>query len=299
MPLGFPLTATAKPLAWHWHPIAWFALASLATAYGALAAATRSSPRRFGRPVISGRNIAMFALGWILLASSLTWPLDDLARQWSFLARMSQQIVLSLAVPPLLLASLPRWLYARASAHHVADATLRALTHPVTATVIFSCTTFASFLPSVVRTEAGSHLAHAGVSVGLVAAGAVMWTPVLRLLPGARQLSTGGRIAYLFIQSILPNFPALIFIFARHPFYAVYASHATSLGISALADQQLAGATAKVAGITILWGTAAAIWLRSERAQRAGMDPDPLTWDDVERELRRAERRPRRRSNTG
>ncbi|MGH9208374.1 MAG: hypothetical protein ACRD1G_17770, partial [Acidimicrobiales bacterium] len=70
--------------------------------------------------------------------------------------------------------------------------------------------------------------------------------------------------------------------------------HSPVLGLAPLTDQRLAGALAKLVGIAVLWGAAAAILVRAQRAEEAGMDPDPLGWDDVERELRRLDRRPGR-----
>jgi cytochrome c oxidase assembly factor CtaG len=121
-----------------------------------------------------------------------------------------------------------------------------------------------------------------------------MWMPALRTIPGERYLSTGGRAGYLMIQAILPSFPALVFIFAQRPLYAAYAQAPTTLGLAPLLDQQAAGALAKVAGLGILLGAAGFFLFRWHQAEETGSDPDPLLWDDVERELRRLERRSRR-----
>ena len=121
-----------------------------------------------------------------------------------------------------------------------------------------------------------------------------MWIPALRTIPGEHFLSTGGRAGYLMIQAILPTFPALVFIFAQHPLYTAYAHAPTTLGLSPLLDQQMAGALAKVAGLGILLGAAGFFLLRWHQAEEEGADPDPLLWDDVERELRRLERRSRK-----
>jgi cytochrome c oxidase assembly factor CtaG len=118
-----------------------------------------------------------------------------------------------------------------------------------------------------------------------------MWIPATRLVPGTRPLSVAARIGYLFAQSVLFNFPALILIFAAHPIYPVYAAHVhAALGIGARADQQLAGAIGKVVGVGVLIAAVAIILNLGWRAEEAGQDPDPLLWDDVERELRRLER---------
>ena len=247
----------------------------------------------------SPRQTASFALGLLASAMAVTWPVADLAQHWSLLARMVQQILLVLIAAPLLLLGVPRTAYASATRNRLVDSALRGVTRPAPAAVVFSVVAVGCLTPGVVDAEAHSWLVDAAVELALCVAGLVMWLPVLRLLPDARHLSIGGRMGYLFVISILPNFPALVFIFAQHPFYGVYADHLGLFGLSPLADQQIAGAVTKLTGILVLWGTAALIWVRGEKAQNAGLDPDPLTWGDVQRELERAERRNRRRSKAG
>jgi putative membrane protein len=99
----------------------------------------------------------------------------------------------------------------------------------------------------------------------------------------------------------VPTVPASFLTFADEPLYKFYAHVPRIWGISAVEDQQLAGAIMKLAGGAILWGTIFVIFFRwyqrqdredkarraAERAQRAG--EAVLTWDEVERELTRTE----------
>jgi cytochrome c oxidase assembly factor CtaG len=127
----------------------------------------------------------------------------------------------------------------------------------------------------------------------LLAGGLVMWVPALQVVPGAgRPLRHAGRAAYLIVQSVLPSFASLIFIFDRHAVYAAFQHSARSVGLSPLADQQLAGVLAKVVGLAILLGAAGAILLRGDAAAEERLPPGTLTWDEVDRELRRLEDRP-------
>ena len=162
------------------------------------------------------------------------------------------------------------------------------------ATLLFNAAVVASFVAPAINGEARSGAIAAGINLGLLAVATLMWIPALRTIPGERYLSTGGRAGYLMVQAILPTFPALVFIFAQHPLYSAYAQAPTTLGLSPLLDQQVAGALAKVAGLGILLGAAGFFLLRWHHAEEDGSDPDPLLWDDVERELRRLERRSRK-----
>lgn len=281
------------PLAWHAHPGAWAVVAAGALGYAV--AVLRLEPPAYARGSSARRvepwRVACFAAGLAALGASSVWPLADLARTWSASAHVGQQVLLVLAAPPLLLLGLPRWLVDRATKWRAADWVARTVTHPVTAFVAFNAAVVAAWTPVVVQLEARSTLADAGVRVLLLAAGVVLWLPALRVLPGGRPLTVAQRIGYLFAQSIVFNFPALILIFAHHPLYPVYAAHVRVLGMSPVADQQVAGALAKVLGFGVLLGAVALVLTRAQRAEQAGADPDPLRWDEVEHELRRLDRR--------
>jgi putative membrane protein len=241
----------------------------------------------------SRRQQMSFGVGLLVLLIALDWPLAELADS-SLLARMAQRSLLLLVAPPLLLLGLPRWLIGRLTRPAIVDNVLGFLTQPVVATLLFNAAVVASFLPAAINGEARSAAIAAGINLGLLAVAIIMWMPALRTIPGERHLSTGGRAGYLMVQAVLPTFPALVYIFAQHPLYTAYAHAPTTLGLSPLLDQQVAGALAKVAGLGILLGAAGFFLLRWHQAEETGADPDPLLWDDVEQELRRLERRSRK-----
>ncbi len=120
----------------------------------------------------------------------------------------------------------------------------------------------------------------------------MLWAPVLDVVPG-RPMSAFGRAGYLVVQSIVPSFLSLVWIFARHPLYPPFAHSQHIAGMSPLLDQQLSGFVAKFLTIATLWTVAI---VRLNRDHDAGGDPDigTLSWHDVSRELARAERREQR-----
>jgi cytochrome c oxidase assembly factor CtaG len=269
--------ALSGPLwSWHPHPLSWSLVLVLGGLY--LRAARRAvEPAR-------ERDVAFFALGLFLLYSFLDWPVADLAAR-SLLVHLAQQTVLLLAVPPLLLLGSRAW-----TARLRLPGALRPVPSPAGATLVFNAVVMGSFLPAVMNGVVRNGAAAAGMDLLLLLAGLVMWVPALQIGPAAgRPLSHPGRAAYLIIQSVLPSFASLIFIFARHPVYEVFRDSARSVGLSPLADQQLAGALAKVVGLAVLLGAAGAILLRGDDASEDELPPGTLTWADVERELRRLE----------
>jgi cytochrome c oxidase assembly factor CtaG len=126
----------------------------------------------------------------------------------------------------------------------------------------------------------------------ILLAGFVLWAPVLTRLPGTHHLSALARGGYLIVQSILPSFLSVIWIFARRPLYPAY-SHHTLAGMSPLLDQQLAGFVAKLGTIAVLWTVAFVIMNRAKVMDGADDQPETLIWSDVEREIERADRRDR------
>lgn len=282
---------TGGPWAFHSHAAAWSALAVL----GALFVLA-------GRPARRTRRQRWQLTGGLLaLALSLTWPLADLAARWSLTALLVQRLLLTLVVAPLLLLSLPLPLLARLTRPAPIDALVDLFSRPPVAVLTFSAVVIGTLVTPAVQAQASSDAWRGVFDALLLFAGVVLWVPVIGHLPGARRTSPVGRAAYLVVQSVLPNFPAVVFIFARHPLYAAFAHAHRAIGLSAVVDQQLAGIVAKVGTLPVLWTAAYRALARAQRAEERGMDDEPLYWADVERALERNARAERRlgRSRSG
>jgi cytochrome c oxidase assembly factor CtaG len=274
---------------WSFHPDVpvWVILALLAAAYA------HGVHNRGGA---SRRHIAA-AIGALVLALiALSWPLAELAAHTSLTALVVQRALLLLAVPPLVLGAVPPPLMARLTRPAVIDWVLRRCSRPAIAVVIVTLVAVATLTTPAVEAQGSSAWARAGLDLALLAAGFVLWTPVSPRLPGTDRPSALGRAGYLIVQSVVPSFLAIIWIFARHPLYPHFATGPRIFNVSPLLDQQLAGFVAKFATIAVLWTVAFVDLSRAQHALSQGQDPDPLLWSDVERHLERAERRARRRA---
>ena len=82
----------------------------------------------------------------------------------------------------------------------------------------------------VVTLAATSDVARVVIQIVVLLSGFVLWAPVLTELPGAQPLSAFGRGGYLIVQSIVPSFLSVIWIFARRSLYSSYDHHGTVLG---------------------------------------------------------------------
>ncbi len=292
------------PFSYHIHPVVTAAALVAAVLYpvvlaGAwghrtrrLAGGTGRQPYPFHRALshLRRRQAVLFYTGVLSAYLALAWPLGDLARHYSVLAYLGSNSLLVLGSTPLMLAGLPRWFFAEITRRRLVDTALRIMTRPIAATVVFSTVVVCSMLPAVVEVETTNELAWAAFHFALMAAAAVMWVTALSLLPGLHRLSTYGRVGFLFVQSLLPTFPGIALIFAKHSFYATYRAGAPTIGLSPLADQQLAGAAIKGLSILVLWTVAALILAKASKDEEQGRDPESLTWDDVEREFERQKR---------
>jgi cytochrome c oxidase assembly factor CtaG len=278
--------AVVHPFDWHLHVLWLVAFVAGLFAYGW---ATR-------RPEweATGRQRFLFVCGMVVLLLAVSWPLGDLAAHWLLMALVLQRLLLTLAVPPLLVLGTPRTLIARLTRPAAMDALLRVVVRPLPAVVIVTVVAVATLTTGVVSLAARSDVARVAIELIVLTSGFVLWAPVLTELPGAPRLSPLGRGGYLIVQSIVPSFLSIVWIFARHSLYPPFTHAGKVVGLSSLLDQQLAGFLAKLSTIAVLWTVAFVIMTRPSAADAGGRDAEPLMWSDVEREIERADRRERR-----
>lgn len=280
--------ASASESAWafHAHPDVWLVVGVVGAAYWW---AVRRTPA--GEAPVTRRQAVLFSLGLLALWVHGDWPVHDLAEDHLLFVHMLQHAGFQLIAAPLLLLGLPGWLFRRL---FDGRRVLRFLVRPLVAGLLFNLVVVLSHWPAVVNTVLEVHPLHLGVHVVLFAAAVLMWLPVLNLdrAPSLPQLRDPARMVYLFLQSVLPTVPASFLTFAERPIYRYYADAPRVLGLSAVDDQQLAGALMKIYAGSILWGVIVVMFFRwyarDQRASAAARRSDVLTWEDVEREFERS-----------
>jgi cytochrome c oxidase assembly factor CtaG len=272
--------------AFHLHLGAWVAIAGVGLLY---AVAVRWAARR--QPVrLTGRQRWAFVAGLAALVAALTWPVADLAAHWSLTALVAQRLLLTLVAAPMLLLALPSSVIAAVTRPAPVDRALEVVTRPVVAVVVFTVIAVGTLLTPAVAAQASSGAVRALFDALLLGGGFVLWGPVLRHIPGASRPSPIGMAVYLFVQSVVPGFPSVIYVFAHHPLYPAFAHAHAAFGLSPVNDQQVAGVLAKVATLPVLWSVAWVALTRAAREETQGTSQDTLTWTEVERQLQRAER---------
>jgi len=280
------MMAAGHLLDWHFHVFWSIALPLLLIAY---VVATRPEGQR-----ASNRQVLSFVTGLIVFGVAVLWPLGDLAAHWSLLALVLQRLLLMLAVPPLLVLGTPRPILTRITRPPPVDAVLRIAVRPIPAIAIVTVIAVGSLTTDAVSLAARSEVARVIVQCLILGAGAVLWAPVMTQLPGAKKITALGRGGYLIVQSIVPSFLSIVWIFAKRPLYPAYSHHGTVFDMSPRLDQQLSGFLAKLSTIAVLWTVAFIIMTRGHVFAGTDDETEPLLWTDVEREIERAERRDRR-----
>ena len=263
-------SATGAPWTWSWQafPGVWVFIGLVVGAY-AFAARRLGPPRsaEAGRPVRAS-EVLLFALGILALWVGLDWPVGLLAAGYLLSARTAQYLLFVLVAPPLLLLGTPRWLLRRLLRAPLLFRAARALTRPLVPLLVYNTVLVGVHLPPVVGLAGGSQLTSFGLDMVVIASGLVFWWPALGLLPELKPLGYAGRIGYLMLSVFVPTVPAVFFTYARYPIYALYELAPRVAGISAVADQQVAGLMMKTVGGVILFTVMSVMFFRWHRSER-------------------------------
>ena len=222
-------------------------------------AGTRRLARRW-----PARRTAAFLAGIGVVVIALQSGIDAYDDQMLSI-HMVQHMLLLLVAPPLLLAGRPLVLALRALAPRRRGAITAALhrtrgvTGPVPALAAFTAVILLTHLPSFYDATLRHPALHDVEHAVYIAAGLLMFSPLLDGDPVPRHRLGGlGKLLYL-IVAMMPM--ALVGAYLnRHPtlFYAPYGPPARALGISVLDDQAQAGAIMWVLGGVVM--TAVGLW---------------------------------------
>lgn len=192
---------------------------------------------------------------------------------------MVQHLLLLSVAPPLLLAGRPLMLVVRGGprpARAPAARGLRrlsSLTHPFVCLGVFYAVVLGTHVPGVYDAAVSHPTLHECEHGVYLVAGTAVWWPMVDGDPAAaRRLSGLGRLAYV-TAAMLPMTAVGVYLYrAPSLFYPAYAGPARGLGVSALADQALAGSIMWVAGGFVmgmagLWQVMAALVDEERRMQ--------------------------------
>jgi putative membrane protein len=210
-----------------------------------------------------------FGLGLFTLWVALETPIDTISDHYLDSVHMLQHVLLGFVAPPLMLLGLSPDMVSRL----VRVPGVRAVTEPVPAQLIAGAVMVVWHLPVLYDFTLHSESVHIVEHVMFIAAGVVMYWPMLEATSAhARwQLSPGGKLLYMLVATLPQDGVALALMFSRVPFYEYY-THVPRLvpSLTPVIDQTVAGAvlmilgkaTLAVAGIVVFFR-----WFGSEHRE--------------------------------
>lgn len=261
---------SAQGLAWSWtwrpYPGVWLFIGALAAVYGLVLRSGRATEAAERGRAASG--IAGLLTLWV----ALDWPVGTLGAGYLASVHMVQYLLIALVVPVLLLLGVPRAAWARIAADPRRVRVLRRLTHPLVTLAAFNLVLFATHVPSVVDSLMATQAGSFALDSSWLAAGLLMWWPVVAPVPERPRFPYPLKMGYLFLNTVLNTLPYAFLTFGDLPFYATYELAPRVGAITARGDQQVAGVLMKVAGGAILWTAITILFFRwfgsEERAER-------------------------------
>lgn len=242
-----------------WRPDVALLVALLGVCYAVFAWHLRRSSNPFSSPGgvhVGWRRHSAFSSGLILLYV-VQGPLQELAQRQSFSAYVLQMLLMTMALPWLLVFSLPSELLASVVRLGWWRSVWRSLVQPVVALVTYTSFLTAMLLPPIQHSIVTVNWLHVIVSPLLFLSAICFWWPLASPLAEVPSLTRGRQLFYLAYAS---NFmmPVIVYLFlAQHPWYDVYLSEGPG---RALADQQLGSVVMLLAMYAVYGGLAIKIY---------------------------------------
>jgi len=224
-------------LQWHWDPGVLLFLAALCVGYGVGIGPLR---RKYdlGEPA-TRRQILLFLSAIALIFITLVSPLDAIGNDYLFSAHMTQVILLTTFIPPLLLLGLPEWLLDPLFRSGPLHRMMSGMSFLFLATFVFNVNFLLWLIPSLYNPAVQHMPLHDLQSLLFLLTGFLNWWPLITPVRQGKRWSQPIQLLYLFLDGIPLGIACVILFFADNSFYAVYNNAPHLWGISTLADFQL------------------------------------------------------------
>jgi putative membrane protein len=224
--------------------------------------------RRSDLESVAGWRAGMFLLGLLFIWMATVSPLAALDHVM-LTAHMVQHLLLMTLAPPLILLGVPvkplvhRPLqqFLQAIGRPLRSALMqkmgRALTHPALCWFAAVGTLVVWHIPSMFALGLRSQMWHGIEQVSFLASGLLFWWPVVQPCRSASKWPESSLLVYLFLATLPCDILSGFLVFCDRVVYPVFLSSSQSFGLSALEDQQCAGALMWTC-VTIVYVIAAA-----------------------------------------
>ena len=259
---------------WTWDPAQLLLIAAAAFLYyrRAHTLAVRGAPVPLWRRLV-------FALGLLLALLAVASPIHEFGEKQFFFAHMLQHILLGDLAPLCMVAGLTGPILRPVLAIALFQR-LRFLAHPLVAVPIWAVNLIVWHLPFAYQGALHPDALHAAQHILFFTCGCLMWAPVLEVLPAPEWFGTGAKLGYIAAVRIVETILGNVFVWSGGVFYHYYEHPVERWGISAHADQGIAGGLMMIEGSIVTLAAIAWLFLRmageSELRQQLleqGVDP--------------------------
>jgi cytochrome c oxidase assembly factor CtaG len=258
-------------LSWSLSPLVLVVTALFAGLYGRRWWNVRTAPaaRPEQAPVW---RAACFALALVLVLAALVSPLDSLADQLFFM-HMLQHVLLLDLVPILAIVGLTKVLLRPMTrAVHTLERRAGPLAHPAFAVALYVGVIWAWHIPAAYDTALRHSFVHVLEHLTFLLAGSLYWWHLLSPVRARMRLSGLGPVAYMASTKLFVGALGMGLAFAPVALYPYYEHHARVWGISAAADQSIAGISMAVEQSLVMGVALVVLFIRalaeSEREQQ-------------------------------
>jgi putative membrane protein len=224
-----------------------------------------------------------FYAGLAAIFFSLNGWLHDLSDYYLFSAHMVQHLVLTILVPPLLIAGTPGWMLRPLLRNPVVARIARALTKPKVCFATFNIVLAAWHTPPLYNAAMAHHGLHIVQHLMFMAAAVMLWWPILSPLPELPRLSYPLQMLYLFLTTIPMSVVAVYITYGGTLLYPAYAAAPRIAGLTPLDDQLLGGLIMWIPGGLVFFAVISVIFFKwqshgaEDSAASAQVDWRPAT----------------------
>jgi putative membrane protein len=186
-------------------------------------------------------QVASFCGGLLVLLLALNGPMHDLSDYYLFSAHMVQHLLLTLLLPPLLIAGTPGWLLQPLVRRPGVRIVARIITKPVVAAVLYTVTIAVWHLTPFYELMMRNHDVHITTHLMFIVAATILWWPAMSPVPELPRLPYGMGMLYLFLVGIPMQIVAALITLSNEVLYPWYSAAPRTWGLTPLEDQQLGG----------------------------------------------------------
>jgi len=241
----------ANWLIWDFHPSILTGVLVLGLLYGMAVGPWR---RRYGWSATPAprEQVGLFYGNLVLLYFTLDGPLHHLADELLFSAHMLQHMLLQLLWAPLLVVTVPEWLWRAIVRPAPIQVLARWATRPLVAFLLFNGVVFGWHVPPAYNLALTVHGFHILQHLMFMSTAVVMWFVMMAPLAELR-VGHGRRMTFIFVNMLAMKVLGILISLSDNVLYTFYLSQPRAWGVDAMADQQLGGLLMWLPGGSVLW----------------------------------------------